>query len=70
MPGEEIMKATKQSGYDLARMVESVEGSSSRTALTLSGPMEFHDILNAFKVAYQGMQARDRSEQNRVQGIR
>ena len=61
---------TAQSGYDLARMKASVEGPGSRTALTLSGPMEFHDIIGAFKTAYQGIQEREHSEGKRVQSLR
>jgi hypothetical protein len=57
-----IMKKTARAGYDLARMKESVEGPSSNVALTLSGPMEFRDVLGAFKMAYQGMQERERAE--------
>ena len=37
----------------MERMKESVEGPSSNVALTLSGPTEFRDILEAFKIAYQ-----------------
>lgn len=63
------MKKTVHAGYDLARMKESVEGPSSNVALTLSGPMEFRDILGAFKMAYQGMQERERAEGKKVQSL-
>jgi hypothetical protein len=61
---------TAVSSYDLSRMKASVEGPDSRTALTLSGPMEIHDIIGAFQAAYQGMKERERSEGKRVQSLR
>lgn len=48
-------------GYDLARMISAVEGQGSQPILTLSGPIDFRDILSAVKTACKDITDREQS---------